>query len=129
MDDMRFDKILDHAKQDTEVLAVILFGSLARGEAKAESDVDICLVLAEGIYAPVDLSRKKLRYLQFEGLDVHVYQQLPLYVRRRVLRDGRVLFVRNEDHLYEIAFRTAQAFEDYKHRYYDYLEKVADAGS
>ena len=123
------DRILDHAKEDQEVLAVILFGSRARGEATAESDVDVCLVLESRNDDPLRLSRKKLEYLRFEGLDVQVFQQLPLYVRRRVMGEGKVRFVRDEERLYELAFRTAQAFEDFKHHYYDYLEKVADAGS
>jgi hypothetical protein len=33
--------------------------------------------------------------------------------------------VKDEDALYEVAFRTAQAFEDFKHIYRDYLEQVA----
>lgn len=129
MENIRFDKILIHAQGDPDVLAVILFGSRARGEATPASDVDICLVLVDRIHEPVDMSKKKLEYLQFVGVDVHIFQQLPLYVRRRVIREGKVKFVRDEDRLYEIAFRTAQAFEDFKYRYFEYLEMVADVGS
>jgi hypothetical protein len=66
-----------------------------------------------------------LEYLQFDGLDISVFQTLPLYVRRRVLKEGRIEYVKDEDALYEVAFRTAQAFEDFKHIYRDYLEQVA----
>ena len=79
-------------------------------------------------YESPSLSRKRLEYLAQVDLDVHIFQALPLYIRSRVLKEGRVLFVRNEDLLYEIAFRTAQAFEDFKHIYYGYLEQVAHAG-
>jgi uncharacterized protein len=74
------------------------------------------------------LSRKRLEYLAQVDLDVQIFQALPLYIRSRVLKEGRVLFVRNEDLLYEIAFCSAQAFEDFKHIYYCYLEQVAHAG-
>jgi hypothetical protein len=37
-------------------------------------------------------------------------------------------FTRNESLLYELAFRTAQAFEDFRHIYYGYLKEVAFAG-
>jgi hypothetical protein len=40
-----------------------------------------------------------------------------------------MLFVRDEDMIYEVAFRTAQAYEDFKHIYQDYLKEIADAGS
>ena len=39
-------RVLDRARRDPDVLAVILFGSHARGEASVTSDVDLCLVLA-----------------------------------------------------------------------------------
>ena len=45
----------------------------------------------------------------------------------KVLKEGKVLLCQHEDLLYEIAFRTAQAFEDFKHIYYGYLEEVAGA--
>ena len=41
---------------------------------------------------------------------------------------GSGSFVRDENQLYELAFRTAQAFEDFKHIYYGYLKEVALAG-
>jgi uncharacterized protein len=124
------DKLLTLAGHDTEVLAALLFGSVARGEPSPGSDVDVCLILMpqRTPYESPSLSRKRLEYLAQVDLDVQIFQALPLYIRSRVLKEGRVLFVRNEDLLYEIAFRTAQAFEDFKHIYYGYLEQVAHAG-
>ena len=123
------EKLLNKAKQDSEILGVILFGSKARGESTSASDTDVCLVLVNQRYDPLRLSHKKLEYLKIEKLDIHVYQQLPLYIRHRVIKEGKVLYVQDEDGLYELAFRTAQAFEDFKPRYYSYLEVVAHAGS
>lgn len=129
MIETKLEKLIDKAKQDEEILAVILFGSHARGEATLASDIDVCLVLAGRNHDPLFLSRKRLDYLAVGGLDIHLYQQLPIYIRRRVFKEGRVLFARNEEDLYDVAFRTAQAFEDFRHYYEDYLDKVAHAGS
>lgn len=129
MIETKLKKLIDKATQDEEILAVILFGSHARGEATPASDIDVCLVLAGRNHDPLFLSRKRLDYLAVGGLDIHLYQQLPIYIRRRVFKEGRVLFVRNEDALYDIAFRSAQAFEDFRHHYEDYLNRVAHAGS
>ena len=123
------ERLLKRAERDSDILAVILFGSKARGEATLTSDLDVCLVLLNRRYDPLYLSGKKLDYLKIGGLDIHVYQQLPIYIRTRVIKEGQVLFVKDEESLYEIAFRTAQAFEDFKHRYYSYLEQVTHAGS
>lgn len=129
MTETKLEKLIDRASRDEAILAVILFGSQARGEATRASDIDVCLVLAGRSHDPLFLSRKKLEYLSVKGLDLHLFQQLPIYIRRRVLKEGRVLFVRNEEELYEIAFRSAQAFEDFRHYYQDYLNRVAYAGS
>jgi predicted nucleotidyltransferase len=120
-------RLLQRVGDDADVLAVMLYGSAARGEASATSDVDLCLVLAPVRRTAAQMSAKRLEYLQDVDLDVQVFQQLPLYIRQRVLRDGRVLFVRDEDQLYEVAFRTIQAFEDFRPRYEAYLTEVSRA--
>ncbi len=125
----QLQRLLSTAQDDPDILAVILFGSTARGEQTSASDVDVCLVLQPCAYDPLARSRKRLTYLKQGDLDVHLFQQLPLYVRRRVLREGKVLFERDTDALYSLAFRTAQAFEDFKPLYYEYLAEVSRAGS
>ncbi|MBI4728479.1 MAG: nucleotidyltransferase domain-containing protein [Acidobacteria bacterium] len=117
--------VLARAERDSDVLAVFLFGSRARGEATSRSDVDVCLVLSRG--ATVDPTEVRVRYAGSSAADVHVFQRLPLYVRTRVLREGRTLLVKDEDALYELAIRTAQAYEDFKPHYRRYLEAVSGA--
>jgi hypothetical protein len=43
--------------------------------------------------------------------DLVVFQQLGLAVRSRILKEGSVVFVRDEQALYALATRTARAFE------------------
>ena len=119
------DRIIDQVKQDKQILAVFLFGSAARKEDSESSDVDICLVLSPQDYSPKKLSQKKLKYLKQSDLDIQIFQQLPLYIKVRVIKEGRLLVCNNEDRLYDIVFRTIQEFEDFKHIYYDYLKEVA----
>ncbi len=128
--DAELERLLARAEQDEEVLAVILFGSAARQEQTPLSDVDMCLVMIpqRKPLASAALSHKRLEYMKDNPLGVMIFQQLPLYIRVRVLKRGRVLFVREEDQLYELAYRTAQAFEDFKHIYYGYLKEVEFAG-
>lgn len=90
--------------------------------------MDVCLVLAPGPRDSAAMSRKRLEYLSRTDLDVQVFQQLPVYVRHRVLKDGKILFVRDEDLLYDVAFRTVRAFEDFRPYYRVYLAAVARAG-
>lgn len=129
--DKMLQKLLTRVRQDEEVLAIFLFGSVVREEQTHFSDVDLCLVLAPKPLPvePAVLSRKRLDYLKDFSFDIQIFQQLPIYVRRRVLKEGRLLFVRDEARLYQLAFRTAQAFEDFRPIYLSYLEEIQRAGS
>ena len=113
------------AEADRNILAIILFGSRARGEAAPGSDVDVCVVLETSAPSGLPASHQRLDYTAGSDLDVKIFQQLPLHIRSRVLKQGRVLFVRDEDRLYDLAFRTARAFEDFRPYYQHYLDAVA----
>jgi hypothetical protein len=129
--DRALEGLIQQVKGDGDVLAVILYGSHARHEAGPGSDRDVCLLLALGRDARVDQTRVQAGYLEFGGggLDIRIFQRLPLYIRRRILREGRVLYCRDEDVLYEVSYRTAQEFADFKPIYEAYLAEVARAGS
>ncbi len=116
------------ARNDPDVLALLLYGSVARGENSATSDIDLCLVLRPRVHSALELSQKKLEYAARFSSHVNVFQQLPLYAKQRVLRDGKVLYCRDTNGLYEIALVTIREFADFEHIYLDYLKEVADAG-
>ena len=118
-------RVVTRAKDDPDILAVMLFGSRARGEAGPDSDFDVCLVLANGPRSDADGTQKRLDYLAEADLDLTIFQQLPLYVRSRVLREGKVLFVRDEDRLYDVAIRSVKAWEDFRHIHRMYLDAIA----
>jgi predicted nucleotidyltransferase len=118
-------RVVARAKSDPAVLAVILFGSRARGDGSPTSDHDVCLVLAPPPPSNLDAGHTRLDYLALGELDVVLFHQLPLAVRSRVLREGRVLFARNEDMLYAVAIRSARAFEGFRRIHRAYLEAVA----
>lgn len=118
-------RLIARAEQDPEVLGVILFGSQARRDAGPRSDIDVCLVLEPGVPSGLSASRKRVEYPAGRDLDLTIFQQLPLYLRGRILKEGLVVFVRDEDRLYGLAVRTARAFEGFYHHYRRYLDTVA----
>lgn len=123
------DRLMEKVKTDEAVLAVILFGSKARGEETPSSDIDLSLVLWPEKNTKAEQMRVRMDYAGHSRLDVHVFQQLPLYIRSRVLKEGVVLVCKDLNVLYAVAYRTAQAYEDFKPIYRQYLEQVARAGS
>lgn len=118
-------RVIARAQQDPDVLALILFGSRARGDASDASDYDVAIVLQPGVHPRLIASRKRLEYLAIADLDLVIFQQLPLHIRSRALKEGVVLCVRDEDALYDLALRTARAFSDFRHIQRAYLDEVA----
>lgn len=114
--------LLEKARHDPRVAAVLLFGSRARGDPSAR-DTDVALVLRAG--AVRDAFGVRLAYAseaREPRLDVQVFQALPLYVRMRVLRDAHALLVNDQDALYAAALAAAREWEDFRPFYEAYLE-------
>ena len=107
-----------------KVMFIILYGSAANGIIREDSDIDLCI----DIDTETDYERSKFRLKVLSELpsffDVQIFAQLPLYVKKEVLK-GKVIYCRNEDYLYETAISTIKEFEDFKYRYYDYIGERA----
>jgi len=115
--------IVNKVKKDERILAVALFGSYARREKYR--DIDIALILNENL-TKKEMSKIKLDYLSETSskIDLKIFQQLPIYIRSRILKEGKIVFCKNNDLLYEIALRNLKEFEFYKKIYEMYLENV-----
>lgn len=115
------NKLLSLAKKDKEIVAVLLFGSHARGRARLTSDIDVCLVLRN----EENSFGKRIEYSALsDNIDVQAFQTMPLYIKARVLKEGKVLHCKDEDFLYEIAIDTIKDFEQFKKAYTTYLERL-----
>ncbi len=117
--------IVQKAKNDEDILAVVLFGSYARKETFR--DVDVALVIWPERFNQADVLHWEMQYSE-RDLDVSIYQQLPLYVQLDVLRDGVPQLVKDDDAFYDIAFGTLREWNDFRARYYLYLEAVLSEG-
>lgn len=107
-----------------KVKFIVLYGSAARGQMRKGSDIDICIYY-DGEPAEASEFRFKVISELFEDIyDVQIYQQLPLYVRIEVLK-GEVLYFEDKRFLYEKAYETINDFDEFKHRFYDYIGKQA----
>ncbi len=91
--------------EDPDVLAVVLFGSLARGEATAASDADVLIVLRD---SREDFGGRIMRYKPVGlGVGVEVFPYTLDEARRALgegwgvvgvaLREGRALFARGRE--------------------------------
>ena len=116
----KFMKVARAMKDFKKVEFIFLYGSVAEGKANALSDIDICIYF-NGNYDDAFDFRVKLS--SDSKIDVQIFQQLPLYVRVNVLK-GKVLYVKNREFLYDVAYKTIQEFEDLKPHYYEYIDRI-----
>lgn len=112
-----------------EVLEAYLFGSLARGESQAHSDVDVAVFVdpgavdASGFGFDASIGADLMRALGSNRVDVAVLNTAPPLLYHSVLRDGIRLFSRD---LTATTVREGRALS----RYCDYvpqLEKIRAA--
>ncbi|MEW5996766.1 MAG: nucleotidyltransferase domain-containing protein [Candidatus Micrarchaeota archaeon] len=98
-----------------DALAVLLFGSAAKGEAGAR-DVDICIVapgkksagIMKRVYHNVDVYGK--------GYDVYCFEELPLYLKWEVMDSHRVIWAEDEGSLYEYFYFFRKLQAEQRHR-------------
>jgi predicted nucleotidyltransferase len=111
-----FDDIITKASADTYVFAVVLFGSRAR--SMPYRDTDICLFVKED--ADVD---KLVEYIASFGdkYDVHLFKELPLYIRARILKEGKILMSKSFDMLFEAYRNTIREYDLFKPHFEAYL--------
>ena len=118
------ENLIYKAKNDKNILAASIFGSFARGEK--HRDIDVCLFLKKKKYSSLEMSKIRMKYLEESGsrLDIQIFQQLPVYIRQRILKEGKILLCKDHDELYDIAIRTVKEFEDFRPIYKSYLQGV-----
>ena len=57
-------------------------------------------------------------------IDLEIFQQLPVYIRIRILKKGKIIFCKNGKKIYETAFQTIKEFNIYEKVYNMYLENI-----
>jgi len=100
---------VDKLKVFPFALAVILFGSHARGQATPISDIDLCVL--DDFKFPKEERMKALDYAS-STVSISLFSELPLYVQFDVLSEGVVLWARNEERLLELKERVILEYMD-----------------
>ncbi len=103
-------KIVEKIKKNKKVLAIILFGSYAKNRATPVSDIDICIIgknLKEGEKAEIEACGN-------EKVSIVFLDELPLPVQFRVFKEGKFLYLKNEEIVNTIKAEVISRFLDFK---------------
>lgn len=113
----KLDAIVESARSDKGVIAVLLFGSYARKE-HSYRDVDVAILLDKG----ADHQKAQRRYEDAAGnfenrtIDVSILNEMPLDVQSRILNESVVLYERDNTKLYEYSISIVDKWSDFKPR-------------
>lgn len=110
--------------KEENVLAVLLFGSLAKGELAR--DTDICIVapgvgsnkIMGEVYQNVNVASKKY--------DVYCFEELPLYMKWEVIHNHKVIWAKDEPELGMYFYYYRKLYDDQKHRFELSREEVME---
>lgn len=102
------DKIIEPFKKDGDVISIYLFGSYVRGREKPFSDIDICVI------ADKHANRDEILSHSSKKIDISIFHDLPLSMRFRVLKEGKLLFLRDDLKLHRIIVATIKSYLDFK---------------
>jgi len=96
-----FDILKDVIVKDEKVLFVYVYGSYARDSIDFESDVDIAVYLKssdvkEYIKKEEELTIELVTRIHMDRIDVRILNVLPLLLQYNMLKDGILIFVRDD---------------------------------
>jgi len=120
--DKNISEVIKQAKTDGKITAVALFGSSLKGKGR---DIDLCIFLDKK-YSNLEMSKKQLDFMKNakSNLDIQIFQLLPIYIRMRILKEGKILLDKNSEFLYNLAFDTIKEFEFFRKSYEIYLKEI-----
>lgn len=96
-----------------DILAILLYGSVAKGEETQRSDIDICIIspsckdklgLLNEIYRKLDVFSKKY--------DVRFFEELPLYIQINIIENNQIIYTKDVYELYEYFYYFRKLWED-----------------
>ncbi|MEK6925784.1 MAG: nucleotidyltransferase domain-containing protein [Nanoarchaeota archaeon] len=115
----KIQEIADEISKAKNVEAVYLFGSYASEKNTPLSDIDLCII--------GNLNEKeKNKAFEFlsDNLDISLFNDLPIIIKSRVLKEGKLLAVKNIKFLHKLKIKTFREYLDFKHIINRYCQEV-----
>lgn len=118
MTDDSLEKISQHLKSNEEIVFAYLYGSIARGEERQESDIDIAIYVKDpSLIQDPHFETKlalELEKLTKRSVDVRVINSGSLLFIHQVLRDGKLLLSKDERRRIDFEVRKMDEYFDFR---------------
>jgi predicted nucleotidyltransferase len=101
--------VTEELRTKESVIALILFGSVARGQSRQDSDIDLCVLTRTNIPEP---ERMDILSYGSRKIDVSLFHDLPLTIRFRVLKEGKIIFCKDALYLHRTTVATVREYLD-----------------
>ena len=118
------DKFLEKIRRTEyfpKIEFIILYGSYLGDYHYDDSDIDICIYIQENVRNLAEIRLNILKKFE-DKFDIQIFQLLPIYIQIEVLK-GKVLYMRDENMIYEIAYETIEEYEELAPFYKDYINR------
>jgi predicted nucleotidyltransferase len=107
------------------VHSIILFGSKAKETEKEKSDIDICVIPKPDVEITLK-ERISLNNLVPDNIDISFMDELPVYIRKRVFLEGKVLYTQDMYHVLTLSKINDMEYERYKRLTREYHKHVME---
>ncbi len=114
----KIDEIIETLKSFDFIHSVFLFGSRARG--KTGRDIDICIIPSRELNLRERLS---IDSAMPSGVDISMYYELPVHIRKRIAEESKVLYTKDMYHLLTLFKENDLEYAGYR-RHREYYNKV-----
>src|SRR3990167_2270643 len=130
------DQIVNYFAKKPEVAAVYLYGSYARGEARADSDIDLAVLVTDtrkykGFSIPQVIFSADLEKITGKKVEVQDLTACSVEFAHRVLSEGKLLTSNNEKERVNFQTSIVRKYFDLKpilDEYNYYLAKIIKRG-
>ncbi len=113
------NKITKEISTNKKVKAIYLFGSYAIDNQRPLSDIDLCII---GKLKEKD--RVKIAGYGSDNLDISFFDELPIYIKFRVFKYGKLLFIKDKKFLHLIRIITLNQYRDFRPIIYKRIKEI-----
>lgn len=130
MEKVNFDDIVRKILENTDTLAIILYGSFSRNSQNDESDIDIAIVSEKTDKATLFELKKNIEEITFRDVDLINLESIDISesLRYEVLMNGVLLYCQDNFKFDMYKIEKLKEFLDFNEIRNDIIERVKNGG-